>query len=156
MVCLTCSILRALYFSFSIQVNGRKISNTFFLSQRHVTLMSPFCWTQSTTLYTKIESCEKITVKAAENLNFLHKTLNLSSLKPDSCFCVGCMQSWRHKLQKWPSSLRAFIPVHRRHVALQFNDTVFFFITINDSKCSWTDSVGVGADKHGIWEYEIL
>ncbi len=71
-------------------------------------------------------------------------SVNQLWLKPDLCFCICCM------LCKWPT-LRAFLPVCQ-HVysglQLSLNTTVY----LNNGKCSWVDSVGVGADKHEIWD----
>ncbi len=44
----------------------------------------------------------------------------LFHLMPDSCLCIGCRWSIRHKQHKWPTLLKAFLPVRwRDRVAVQ-------------------------------------
>ncbi len=46
-----------------------------------------------------------------------------------------------------------FCSVVRSKVQCHHSDFLdVFFVTINSGECSWVDCVGLGADKHGIWD----
>ncbi len=75
-------------------------TRSFWAPERHA-VCNPTCW-------------------PLHQIGFKHGTLS-GGLKPDSWFCVGGSRSLRWKQRKWPTPLRAFIPLRQYVcVALQF------------------------------------